>query len=155
MELPALPERCCSVQKNAGMAIGSKPADARKPIPTRSASDSLLRVKLIWFWIASPWAAVMVPSKASPGMPVVAPMRMAARTAAAEAMLLRPAFWMERAMCRWVTWAISCARTPASSLSDTVAVTRPALTPIKPPGSAKALIPESLTTKKLKRCPPS
>ena len=84
-------------------------------------------------------------------MPVVAPITMAASTAAAEAMLVRPEFWIERAMCRWVTCAISCASTPASSLSLSVAVSSPALTPMKPPGRAKALMSESLTTKKVKR----
>ena len=42
-------------------------------------------------------------------------------------------------MCRCVTCAISCASTEASSDSLSAAVIRPACTPTKPPGSAKAL----------------
>jgi len=41
-------------------------------------------------------------------------MRMAARMAAAEARLCLPWARIERAMWRWVTCAISCARTLAS-----------------------------------------
>ncbi len=88
-------------------------------------------------------------------MPVVAPIRIAASIAAAEARLARLAFCIERAMWRCVTCAISCASTPASSASFLVAVTRPALTPMKPPGSANALIAESRTAKNVKRCAPS
>ena len=47
-------------------------------------------------------------------------------------------------MCRCVTCAISCASTPASSLSLRVAISRPEFTPMNPPGSAKALIAGSL-----------
>jgi hypothetical protein len=101
----------------------------------------LARVKLICCWAARPWAAEIVPISASGGMPVVAPIRTAASMAAAEAMLLLLAAWMDRAMWRWVTWAISCASTPASSLSLRVAVSNPALMPMNPPGSANALMP--------------
>ena len=44
-----------------------------------------------------------------------------------------------RAMCRWVTCDTSCARTEASSDSVSDVVMRPVCTPMKPPGSAKAL----------------
>ena len=155
MFLPALPERCCRVQKNSGIATGSKPDAARMPMPTRSASLSCVRVKLICDCAARPCAAVTEPSTASLGMPVVAPISTAARIAAADARLARPAFWIERAMWRWVTCAISCASTPASSPSLRVAVTSPALTPMNPPGSANALMPASLIAKNVKRCAPS
>ena len=125
------------------------------PMPTRSASASLARVKLIWLCAARPCAAVTPPSTASLGRPVVAPIRIAASIAAIDAMFARPAFCSERAMWRCVTCAISCASTPASSASLRVAVTRPAFTPMKPPGSAKALMPESRTAKNVKRCAPS
>src|SRR5688572_23340432 len=152
---PAPPERCCIVPKNSGMATGSKPVAERMPMPTRSASASLARVKLIWLWAARPCAAVTPPSTASLGTPVVAPIRIAASIAAIEAMFARPAFCSERAMWRCVTCAISCASTPASSASLRVAVTRPAFTPMNPPGRAKALIAESRTAKNVKRCAPS
>ncbi len=109
------------------------------PMPTRSASASLARVKLIWLWAARPCAAVTLPSTASLGRPVVAPIRIAASIAAAEARFARPAFCSERAMWRCVTCAISCASTPASSASLRVAVTRPALTPMKPPGQREGV----------------
>ena len=47
---------------------------------------------------------------------------------------------MLRAMCRCVTCAISCAITPASSLSFFVSSSSPLFTPMKPPGSANALM---------------
>ena len=152
---PAPPERCCIVPKNSGIATGSKPEAERMPMPTRSASASLARVKLIWLWAARPCAAVTPPSTASLGRPVVAPIRIAASIAAIDAMFARPAFCSERAMWRCVTCAISCASTPASSASLRVAVTRPAFTPMNPPGRAKALMPESRTAKNVKRCAPS
>src|SRR6056297_930645 len=62
---------------------------------------------------------------------------------------------MERAMWRWVTWAISWASTPASSLSSSVASIRPVCTPMKPPGRANALMLGSSTTKNSKSCSPS
>ena len=45
-----------------------------------------------------------------------------------------------RAMWRCVTCATSCASTPASSLSFAVSSSSPECTPMKPPGSANALI---------------
>ena len=65
-------------------------------------------------------------------------------------MLERSPISTERAMWRWVTWAISWAITEASSLSDSEAMMSPVLRPTQPPGAAKALIAASLTTKKLK-----
>ena len=55
-------------------------------------------------------------------------------------------------MWRCVTCEISCASTPANCASLAAAVMRPWLTPMKPPGSAKALMAGSRTTKNLKRC---
>ena len=54
---------------------------------------------------------------------------------------------MARTMWRWVTCAISCARTDANSLSDRVADIIPELTPTKPPGAANAFSDVSSTTK--------
>src|SRR5204863_307616 len=54
-------------------------------MPTRSASSSLSRVKLIWCCAAIPWAATMPPSIACP--PPIAPRRIAASRAAAEVRL--------------------------------------------------------------------
>ena len=45
-----------------------------------------------------------------------------------------------RSTWRWVTWAISCESTAATSSSRSAVSTRPALTPMKPPMVAKALI---------------
>ena len=79
------------------------------------------------------------------------PTKMAATSAAAEAMPWRPRAWTARAICRWVTCAISCASTLASCASFEVAVMRPWLRPMKPPGSAKALMLVSRTTKNRNR----
>ena len=98
--------------------------------------------------MAAPWVAKMAPSMAS-GLPrpAVAPNRMAASIAAVET---RPAcVWsiMPRTKCRWVTCAVSCAMTPASSSSLRVASIKPELMAMKPPGIAKALMTGSRTTK--------
>ena len=53
-----------------------------------------------------------------------------------------------RAMWRWVTCAISCASTDASSDSEAEETISPVFTPMKPPGSAKALIEPSRMAKK-------
>ncbi|CFT88859.1 Uncharacterised protein [Bordetella pertussis] len=58
-------------------------------------------------------------------------------------------FWfccvIPRAIWRWATWPISCASTAASSDSLAEDTMRPVLTPIYPPGIAKALISGSRT----------
>ena len=82
-------------------------------------------------------------------------MRIAASIAAVDTRLDLLCAAMLRAMCRCVTCATSCAITPASSLSFFVSSSSPLLTPMKPPGNAKALMPLSRMTKKLKRCEPS
>ena len=66
-------------------------------------------------------------------------------TVAIEVSSLRSMSW---ARCRWVTWAISCASTAASSLSDSEMTTSPALTAMMPPGPANALTDAASTTKK-------
>ena len=74
--------------------------------------------------------------------------RMLANTLArvvSEASSLRSMSW---ARCRWVTWAISCASTAASSLSDSVMTIRPAFTAMTPPGPANALTAGASTTRK-------
>ena len=60
-----------------------------------------------------------------------------------------------RAMCRCVTWEISCASTPASSDSVCAASNSPVWTPMKPPGSAKALMLGSSMAKNSKPIPGS
>ena len=137
------------------MASGSKPADARMPMPTRSASCSFSRVKLICDWIARLWAAEMAPMVASEPTPATAPSRMAARVAAVETRLARDWFSRPRAMWRCVTCATSWASTAASSLSVAVSSSRPVCMPTNPPGSANALIDGSGTRKKLKLRLPS
>ncbi len=59
------------------------------------------------------------------------------------------------AMCRWVTWPISCARTAATSDSDSAAISSPVCTPMKPPGSAKALIDGLAIAKNSNDWPPA
>ena len=93
-------------------------------MPTRSASFSLARVKLICCCMAAPCAMAIPPMVASLE-PVAAPTRMAARMAAMVAMLCRPAERTRRAMWRCVTCAISCASTPASCDSLRVASISP------------------------------
>ena len=93
-------------------------------MPTRSASFSLERVKLICCCMAAPCAIETAPNVASLE-PVAAPIRMAARMPAIVAMLWRPCERTRRAMWRWVTCAISCASTPASCASLRVASTSP------------------------------
>ncbi len=122
-------------------------------MPTRSASHSLSRVKLISCCTAMPCAATMPPSIAWP--PPMAPSRMAASSAAAEVMLCCCWLRIMRAMWCCVTCAVSCAITPASSDSVELASTVPALMNTKPPGTANALICGSLITKYWKPLPPS
>ena len=125
------------------------------PMPTRSASYSFSRVKLSCDWAASPWAVAIAPIVTSDGMPATAASRMAATVAAVETTLERERSSMLRAMWRWVTCAISCAYTPASSLSLRVSSSRPEWMPMNPPGSANALMVGSLIRKKLNRRLPS
>jgi hypothetical protein len=54
----------------------------------------------------------------------------------------------ERSRCCWLTWAISCATTAASSDSVSAARISPLLMPMLPDGPAKALMRGSSTTKK-------
>ncbi len=92
-------------------------------MPTRSASISLSRVKLICSCAEMPCAAAMPPSTAWP--PPAAPSRIAASSIAAEAIACWLCARIWRAMWCWVTCAISCAITPASSDSVEVARNRP------------------------------
>ena len=129
--------------------MGSKPLRTSVCIPTRSASSSLARVKSMRFWTlpaeiaanaACPASGFCVPSKIAPSM------------AAATGMLSWEARSKLRAMWRWVTCAISCASTPASSASASVCRNRPLWIPMNPPGAAKALMAGSSTRKKVNGC---
>ncbi len=96
-----------------------------------------------------PWAAAIAPIVTSEPPPAAAPMRIAASIAAVVIRLVRDCASTLRAMCRCVTCEISCASTPASSLSFEVSSSSPAFTPMKPPGSANALMSRLPTRKKL------
>ncbi len=58
-------------------------------MPTRSASYSLERVKLIWRWMPAAWLAATAPMVKSDPASTAAPMRMAASMAAVVTMLVR------------------------------------------------------------------
>ena len=140
------------VSKNAGIAFGSKPAVASRPMPTRSASYSFSRVKLICY-CAVPCACRDRAHRRVP--PAAAPIRMAAST--------RPRIrgWCVRPC------ELDAAHVPLRDVRDLVrqhagqfaslrgSSSRPECTPMKPPGSAKALIAWSLDTKKLNEHAPS
>ena len=59
-------------------------------------------------------------------------------------------FSSARYRCSWVTWAISCASTPATSFSSSAARIRPLYSAITPPGAAKALTKSWFSTTKVK-----
>ncbi len=71
------------------MPFGSKPAPDSSSMPTRSASCSFERVKLIWRWAASACDPIMTPCIASLDMSEAAPSTSAASMAAIDTMLLR------------------------------------------------------------------
>ncbi len=128
------------------MLRGSNPASARFCTPTRSASASWLRVKLICFCTCPACTARMA---AGPMPGTATPKITAANVAAALGKDIWLAVSIARCKCCWVTWPISCAKTDANSLSDSVASMSPELMPILALGPAKALMRLSWTTKKL------
>ena len=123
---PALMTSCMRWKKPA-MAFGSKPALASVWMPTRSASISSLRVKLIDFCAIRPWPPASTAIGASP-LWLLAPAAIA--PSSTSAISGASFFESSNARCRWfwVMWPISCATTPASSLSSRVIVISPAFT---------------------------
>src|SRR5712672_1646101 len=76
------PSRRPMASKKSAIAVVRKPAPASRPIPTRSASASSLRVKFIACWSAMPWLMAMAPCIAWPLAPPAAPISIAASSAA-------------------------------------------------------------------------
>ena len=109
--------------KNTGMALGSNSALARILMPSRSASSSFARVKLICAWTMPACTPAMAAAAASEEM--VAPSNTAPSRSRDAGPLKRLYSSNARNRWFWVTWAISWAITEASSLSDSVASTRP------------------------------
>ncbi len=116
-------------------------------MPMRSASCSLARVKFSAYCC---WPAAMAAIAACPAWGETTPSSIAPSMPTAEGTLSRLAASNMRAAWRWVTCEISCARTPASSLSVLVSWMRPVCTPMKPPGTAKAFSTRLCTTKNSK-----
>ena len=139
-------KRCHSWKrsKKAGTARGSKPARWSSSIPVRSASISFSRE---YESAACCAPAALAARVACPAWGSWVAIRIPANTPArvvSEASRLRSMSW---ARCRWVTWAISCAITAASSLSDSVITMSPAFTAMIPPGPANALTLDASTTR--------